>query len=32
MGTAEDDEEVREIYKKFLAANPGVYFTVDPGT
>ena len=32
MGTAKDEEEVREIYKKFLAANPGVYFTVDPST
>ena len=32
MGTAKDEEEVREIYKKFLAANPGVYFAVDPST
>jgi hypothetical protein len=28
MGTAKDEEEVRDIYKKFLAANPGVYFTL----
>ena len=32
MGTAKDEEEVRKIYKKFLAPNPGVYFTVDPST
>ena len=32
MGTAKDEEEVREIYKKFLAANPGVYFAFDPST
>jgi len=32
MGTAKDEEEVREIYKKFLASNPGVYFTFDQST
>ena len=30
--TAKDEEQVREIYKKFLAANPGEYFTSDPRT
>jgi len=32
MGTAKDENEVREIFKKFLAANPGVYFTFDEST
>ena len=32
MGTARDEKELREIYKKFLAANPGVYFTFDAST
>ena len=30
IGTAKDEEQVREMYKKFLAANPGEYFTFDP--
>ena len=32
MGTAKDEKEVREIFKKFLATNPGVYFTFDSST
>ena len=32
MGTAEDEKQVREMYKKFLTANPGVYFTFDQST
>jgi len=32
MGTAKDEKEVKEMYKKFLTANPGVYFTFDAST
>ena len=32
VGTANDEEEVREIYEKFLAAKPGEYFTFDTST
>ena len=32
MGTAKDEKQVREMYEKFLAANPGVYFTFDAST
>jgi len=32
MGTAKDEKEVKEIYEKFLAANPGEYFTFDART
>jgi len=39
VGTAKDEEEVREMFKKFLAANPGglvwvlaskVKYTIEP--
>jgi len=29
MGTAKDEKQVREMYKKSLTANPEVYFTFD---
>jgi hypothetical protein len=29
VGTARDEEEVKEMFKKLHVANPGVYFTVD---
>jgi len=32
MGTAKDEEEVREIFKKLRAASPGVYFIFDQNT
>jgi len=32
MGTAKDEKQVREMYKKFLTANPEVYFTFDAST
>jgi hypothetical protein len=32
MGTAKNENEVREIFKKSLAANRGVYFTFDQST
>jgi hypothetical protein len=32
MGTAKDEKQVREMYKTFLTANPGVYFTFDAST
>jgi len=32
MGTAKDEEEVREIFKKLRAASPGVYFIFDQST
>jgi len=32
LGTAKDEKQVRELYKKFLAANPGLYFTFDAST
>jgi hypothetical protein len=32
MGTAKDEKQVREMYNKFLTANPGVYFTFDAST
>jgi hypothetical protein len=32
MGIAKGEKQVREMYEKFLAANPGVYFTFDAST
>ena len=32
MGTAKDEEEVREMFKKLHVASPGVYFTYDHST
>ena len=32
VGTAKDEEEVREMFKKFYVASPGVYFTYDQST
>ena len=29
VGTAKDEEEVREMFKKLHVASPGVYFTFD---
>ena len=32
VGTAKDEEEVREMFKKLHVASPGVYFTFDHRT
>jgi hypothetical protein len=32
VGTAKDEEEVREMFKKLDVASPGVYFTYDHST
>ena len=32
LGTAKDEEEVRELFKKLHVASPGVYFTYDHST
>ena len=32
VGTAKDEEEVREMFKKLHVASPGVYFTFDHST
>ena len=32
MGTAKDEEEVRELFKRLHVASPGVYFTYDHST
>ena len=32
VGTAKDEEEVRELFKKLRLASPGIYFTFDQST
>jgi len=32
VGTAKDEEEVRELFKKLRLASPGIYFTFDQRT
>ena len=32
VGTAKDEEEVREMFRKLHVASPGVYFTDDHST
>ena len=32
VGTAKDEEEVKEMFKKLRVASPGVYFTFDRTT
>jgi len=32
VGTAKDEEEVRELFKMLHVASPGVYFTYDHST
>jgi len=32
VGTAKDEEEVRELFKKLRLASPGIYFIFDHST